>query len=64
MNPAQVLSSESQKNFKPNTISASTVVDHVKGRKGTYSVGLNKIVNILWRIQLQLMTVQMSQILI
>ena len=63
MNTAQVLSYESQKIFKTNTISTSTVVDHVKDWQGMYRVSLNKIVNLLWHIQLQLMTVKMSQIL-
>ena len=49
-------SPEKQEIFKTSTLSASTVVDRVKGRQGTYSVSLKKKYKILWHIQMQLTT--------
>ena len=43
MNTGVQTSSEKQEIFKTSTLSASTVVDRVKDRQGTYSVSFNKI---------------------
>jgi hypothetical protein len=44
MTTAEVISSEKQQYFRDSALSASTVVDRVKGRQCTYSEDCNEIV--------------------